>query len=128
MCKFLEYISDFFQTNTKVNIDLNTTENTKVSKIEKECVICLEKATTMHPLQDIDTFLVNRSCACKYYVHSKCIRSWYSHNVNDNDIGNVNDINCLICNSSCKTTITQYQKDDLGFFEMALFFLYSNKF
>jgi hypothetical protein len=124
MCKFLEYISDFFQTNNTINID----SNTKVRKIEKECVICLEKDTILQPLQHIDTLLVNRSCACQYYVHAKCIRAWSSHNVNDNNNNNHNDTNCLICNSSCKTTITQYQKDDVGFFEMALYFLYSYKF
>lgn len=73
---------------------------------------------------------MNRSCACKYYIHEKCFRSWCTHNNNNDDNNDNNDdinnnkIKCLICNSKCKTSITQYKRGDIGLFEMAVYFLY----
>lgn len=116
MCKFLEYISDYFCTNTKVKSHVP-------KQIEKECVICLEKEHLFHSLQHIDKFLYNRRCACEYYIHEKCFRSWHSSQYQQEYY---NAMNCLICNSNCKTSITPYKKENIGYFEMAIYFLYRN--
>ena len=49
---------------------------------KKTCSICLENVS--RPAKIIN------SCECKYYVHYKCINTWW-----------MNNHNCIICHETC---------------------------
>ena len=104
----MNYILQYFN-----NVGENNTQ---------ECVICLEKKNNKNKLQHIDKYMHNRMCECNYYIHDNCFHDWkLSHYYN----GNNNEMKCLICNSPGNISVREH-KTHIGFFEMALLFLYFN--
>ena len=108
MCNCIKYVLNWLGLNNKENSMYQT---------ERECVICLEKNNS---LQHIDKYIYNRECNCEYYVHKNCLYQWYSVHYPENTA----EINCLICNSRGNIFTNDFKQNDIGFFEMAMLFLY----